>query len=235
MTDTLVRDPARGDVLAPRRRRGPLARFSLAHGLMALSGLLAFVLIATVLSEKGDTVVVAVAARDVPAGTVITPEMVDTTELSTDSPLASSLLRAEQVRSGSWVTARPLREGEALRPSDLVEAGDHTTQRLMSVPVSRDHAVGGALSVGDRVDVIDVSEGEARWVVRDAQVVRVASSSSSGGIARDATREYYVVLEVDAPEALALAEALSDGKVEVIRSTGAEPIPDEPSGDEEPN
>lgn len=227
MTDTLVRDSTRGEAVAPRPARGPLARFSLAHGLMALAGLLAFVLIATVLGEKGDTVMVAVAGRDIPAGAVMTRDMIETTELAADSALASTLLHADQLGSRALVTARPLAEGEALRPSDLVAAGDHDGRRLMSIPITRDHAVGGELSVGDRVDVIDVSDGTAAWVVHDTQVVRVASSGGSGGITRDASREFYVVIEVDADEALALAEALADGKVEIVRSTGAEPIDDD--------
>ncbi len=94
----------------------------------------------------------------------------------------------------------------------------------MSIPVPREKAVGGGLRVGDRVDVIDVVDGEAAFVMADAQVVSVSSAATSGGITSGAAGDFFVVVEVDARQALAVAEALADGKVDVVRSTGAEPI-----------
>jgi hypothetical protein len=56
-------------------------------------------------------------------------------------------------------------------------------------------------------------------------VTKVAATSSSGGITGGAGREFFVVLQVDAFQALAIAEALTDGKLDVVRSTGAAPAP----------
>jgi Flp pilus assembly protein CpaB len=94
----------------------------------------------------------------------------------------------------------------------------------MSIPVKRENAAGGALSVGDRVDVITTATGQAQWVVAGVQVIGVAPSASSGGLTRDVTSGYYVVVEVDADQALALAGALGGEKIEVVRSTGAAAI-----------
>lgn len=95
----------------------------------------------------------------------------------------------------------------------------------MSIPVPRENAAGGSLGVGDRVDVIDTVDGVARYVALDVEVTKVSAPSSSGGITRGAGREFFVVVQVDALQALAIAEALADGKLNVVRSTGAAPAP----------
>jgi len=190
---------------------------------MVLSGLLAFVLVAAGLGDRGEVVKVAVARSDIPAGTVVTPELVSSSELPADSPLAKSIATLDGLRGTRWTTTQPIPAGNPIRRSELVEGEQSNTLRSMSIPVPRDHAVGGALAVGDRVDVIDVVEGRAAFVVTGAQVTKVATPSSAGGIAGD-SRQFFVVVQVDAQQALAITEALSDGKVDVVRSTGAPPV-----------
>ncbi len=59
--------------LVATRHRNLLSRFTLAHGLMVLSGLLAFVLIAAVVGDRSEQMEVAVARADIPAGAVVGP------------------------------------------------------------------------------------------------------------------------------------------------------------------
>lgn len=207
------------------RRKGLLARFSMAHGLMVLSGFLAFVLIAAVLGDRGERIRVAVARGDLAAGTVVRPALLKTTELPADSPLAPTLVTLDRVRSGRWITSRSVAAGEPMRLSDLARGEASLGLRSMSIPVPRENAAGGALAVGDRIDVIDTVEGVASYVVTDVEVTKVSAPSSSGGITRGAGREFFVVVQVDAAQALAIAEALADGKVNIVRSTGAGPAP----------
>lgn len=69
--DTLTRQtaPRLDPQAAPPQRRGLLSSFSMAHGLMVLSGLLAFLLIASVLGDRSERLVVATARGDIAAGT----------------------------------------------------------------------------------------------------------------------------------------------------------------------
>jgi hypothetical protein len=53
----------------------------------------------------------------------------------------------------------------------------------------------------------------------------VPATSVSGGLTRGVERDFFVVVQVSAEEALALAQALADGKVDVVRSTGANRAP----------
>jgi Flp pilus assembly protein CpaB len=207
-----------------RPRRSLLSRFSTAHGLMALSALLTFVLVVSATKGSDARLRVAAARTDLPAGAAITREALREVEVPADAELARATVRWDQIGVGDRVAAHPIAAGDLLRPSDLAGPGVGATQlRAMSVPVKRERAVGGMLRVGDRVDVVDVVDGSARWIVTGAQVIEVPAPPSSSGLARDVSALYHVVVEVDADQALALAEALTHDTVSVVRSTGAPP------------
>ncbi len=196
----------------------------MAHGLMVLSGLLAFVLIAAVVGDRSERLAVAVARVDIPAGAVVGSDQVEMTELPADSAVAGQIATLDQLKAGQWVATEAIVAGDPVRRSALAEGDAVEGLRSMSIPVPRENAVGGGLRIGDRVDVIDVVDGEAAFVMADAQVVGVSSPATSGGITSGAVGDFFVVVEVDARQALAVAEALADGKVDVVRSTGAKPI-----------
>jgi len=192
---------------------------------MVLSGLLAFVLIATVMGDRSERIQVAVAQADIAAGGIVRPTLVKPSELAADSPLAPKLVSLAMVRSGKWTATRAIAGGDPIRRSDLARAQNRPGLRSMSISVARENAVGGSLRVGDRVDVIDVVDGRAVFVVSGVEVTKVAAPTTSGGITRGAGREFFVVVQVDASQALAIAEALADGKLDVVRSTGAASAP----------
>jgi hypothetical protein len=225
--DTLTRQPAsRLDPQAgPPPRRGLLSSFSMAHGLMVLSGLLAFLLIVSVLGDRSERLVVATARGDIAAGTTVTADLVEPARLPAGTPLADRLATLDEVRRGRWTAGQAIAAGDPIRRSDLVASEEGSTLRSMSIPVARENAVGGALRVGDRVDVIDVVDGQSAFVVAGAQVTKVPATSVSGGLTRGVERDFFVVVQVSADEALALAQALADGKVDVVRSTGANRAP----------
>jgi Flp pilus assembly protein CpaB len=193
---------------------------------MVLAGLLTFVLVVSATKGSDARLAVAVARDDIPAGAAVGVGLLRKVDLPADGELARSTVPWSGIGAGDRVAARPIAAGEFLRPSDLAPptANGGSQLRAMSIPVKPERAVGGTLRVGDRVDVVDVVDGVARWVVTGAQVIEVPSAPSSrGGIVRDVAATYHVVIEVNAIQALALAQALTHDTVSVVRSTGAPP------------
>jgi len=208
------------------RRRSRLGRVSRAAALTWLAGTLAFVLSASVLRDRAERVEVMVAARDIPAGTELTAGMLRSIELDADSPLATALLLRGRLEPGT-VLDGAVTEGSPIRTSDLVEGSRGDRLRSMSIQVDRAQAVGGDIAIGDLVDVIDVVDGSPTYVVAGVQVIDVASEGSSRGLSGSGgPGGFFVVVQVDADQALALAGAMEDGGLQVVRSTGAEPVAD---------
>src|SRR6266508_2511362 len=156
------------------RRRPLLSRFSAAHGLMVLSGLLAFVLVAAITADRREVVGVAVARGDVASGTRLRPGLFEEVELPAESEFAERLVPFAQLDDGGWRAERAFVAGDPLRRSDVrTDSGDDGL-RSVSIPVAREHAAGGSLVVGDLVDVIDVVARTAHFVVAGVEVAQVA-------------------------------------------------------------
>lgn len=200
-----------------RRRIG--RRLSAAHVLIAIVVILAFVLNLLVLRDRSSTTLVAVADRPLTTGSVLTAESVRLVPVDSEFEAIDLMVTEDDIAQFvGWVVGRHLAEGEVVGVSALVEPGEGPGLRSMSLPVPIERAAGGSLVAGDRVDVISVVDGEAGFVASDLEVIGVADMTSSG-IGMSAA--YHVVVAVTAEQALALAAALDDGSVEVIRSTGA--------------
>jgi Flp pilus assembly protein CpaB len=213
---------------ARAQRAGLGSRLSAGHVVMIVAGILAFVATAGVLRSRDATVPVAVAARDIPPGAVVDRGAVRSVPLSQKSPLVAAVLGPTALDGQHMVAARLIRAGEPLRRSD-VRTGAGDGLRAMSVSVNRDHAAGGELVVGDRVDVIQASPTGATYVVRDAEVLAVPPKGNNSGLGLgNGASNYYVTVAVDGDAALRLAAAIQGGKVEVLRSNGAAP-PSRPS------
>jgi len=211
--------PAGAPVPAPYRRP-LLSRASFGHVVMVLAGLLAFVLVLAVLKDRDATVPVAVAAHDIQPGAVVDLDDLRIVQIPADSPLVGSLVEPASLRNRPARATRRLPQGTALNRGDVSTNGASVAVRAMSIPISTDHAVGGELVAGDRVDVID-SSGEARYVLRDAEVLAVGSRSSDRGLGQ-VRSQYFVTVSIDSDSALSLAQAIAQGKVEIVRSTGGE-------------
>jgi len=124
------------------------ARFSLAHGLMILAGLLTFVLVNTALADKRETVTVYLATERAEAGQPMTPL---SAEVSKDTPgieLYASRQQLEQM-----VLARSLPAGQPIMKSDLVDRGE-VRFRTFAIPVEAYQIEGLRLDRNDRVDVV---------------------------------------------------------------------------------
>jgi len=203
-----------------RRRIGrPL---SAAHILIAVVVILAFVLNLLVLEDRGATTLVAVAGEPLAAGKALERSDLRLVPIESDFEGVEALVtEAELARLEGWVLSRAVPAGGLLDTSALVQPGSNSGLRSMSLPVPIEHAAGGTLVAGDRVDVISVVDATARFVATDLEVISVSESPSN---AIGSISAYHIVVSVEAGEALELAQALDAGSVEIVRSTGAEDI-----------
>ena len=203
----------------PRRWR---ARWSAGHVVMVIAALAAGLLNLVVLRAGDDRVGVAVVARPVAAGDALTATDLRVARVAADRSLLPGLVPAESLGTvDGWVAASELEAGQLLRRADLRRPATGDGLRAMSLPVDPAHAAGGALAPGDRVDVIEVRDGTATYAVTDAKVLAVADPGAGalGGL-----QTFSVTIAVDADAALRLALAIREESLEVLRSTGAEPV-----------
>lgn len=199
-------------------RRAVRRRPTASHFLIALAVLLAFTLNLLALQSRGDTVLVAVAGDAIPAGSRLTPEMVRMVPVASGFVGLQSLLGEPDVAAlTGWVVQREIAAGGVVDRSNLAMPAGPEGLRAMSVPVPVARAAGGRILVGDRVDVVAVQEGEARYVIMGSEVLAVAQVGTGF-----ASVDFHLVLAVDADQALLLAEAMASGPVDIVRSTGAE-------------
>lgn len=208
-----------------RRRRPLRTRLASGHLLMVLAGVLTFVLVANALRSRDATVEVVVAAVDLAPGAVVDPNATRAASLPASSSLRGALMSPGELRDGRWVLTRRVGAGEPLARGAVARPAAPNGQRAMSVAVSPEHAAGGAIEVGDRVDVINAEGPQAVYVVRNAEVIGRSAPRSSGGLASSSSGGFYVTIAVDAEPALRLASAIRGGKLEVVRTTGADPSP----------
>jgi Flp pilus assembly protein CpaB len=191
----------------------------MSHLLIAVTALLAFGLNYVALQNRDATTLVAVADGPIAEGTPFSVELVRFAPLPSDFGGLSHLVTENDasLRHG-WIVSRSVADGELVDLATLIEPGATSGLRTMSIPVPIEHAAGATLVVGDRVDVISMVDDTAAFVASDLEVVSIADTSQ-GGIG--GFGPYHVVVAVTADEALALATAIDDDSVEVIRSTGA--------------
>lgn len=215
---TLTREAGASGPAGRNLRRRP----SLPHILIAFAAILAFAFNFLALQDRDSTQLVAVAARPLPAGAGLDSSAIEWIEIDSDFvSLEALVVQSEMAQVDVSVTARALSAGELIGESALVPAGSATGLRTMSVPIDPEHAAGATLVVADRVDVISIVEGQPTFVATDLEVVDVSQASQSGIAGSGAN---YVLVAVSADDALALARAIEDGSIEIVRSSGAMPI-----------
>ncbi|MBW3667487.1 MAG: hypothetical protein KY394_07825, partial [Actinobacteria bacterium] len=192
------------------------------HLLMGIVAVLAFVLNYLALQDRESTLQVAIADRPLSAGALLSIDDVRLVPVPSDYDGLGSMLTEEELGSpDGWVLERAVPADGVIGQGALVQPGAPSGLRAMSIPSEIEHAAGGGVVPGDRVDVISTSGDEAVYVVSDIEVIAVADPSSA---AFGAIGAYHIVVAVDSEQALLIAAAIEDGSVEILRSTGAEPI-----------
>lgn len=194
-------------------------RLSGNHLLIALVVVLAFSLNYLALQDRGDKTMVAVADRPLVAGSVVSASDLRFVSVESDFAAIDSMI-TESAAGGyhGWVLQGAVAEGDLINPSALIEPGAPDGLRSMSIPITVEHAAGGTLVAGDRIDVVSVVDGVAGYVAVGIELLGVSEGQggSLGGLS-----SYHLVVAVDSGQALALAEAIDSDSIEIIRSTGA--------------
>lgn len=175
-----------------------------------------------VLADARRTTGVWVSTRDLASGAVIAAGDAELRRVRLGPELDAAYLGAGADPVGMVVT-RPVRAGELLAAAWTQPEGANPG-RAITVPVDPQHAVGGELRPGDRVDVIatfDAGTLEARTTVL-ARAVEVLGLVSAGGLGFGDDSVIGVTLAVAPEEAVRLAFALRSGDVDVAKVLGAD-------------
>ena len=200
-------------------------RLSGNHLLIALVVVLAFSLNYLALQDRGDKTMVAVANRSLLAGSVMSTSDLRFVSVDSDFGAIDSMIpQSSAGRYDGWILQSAVAEGDLINPAALIEPGAPDGLRSMSIPITVEHAAGGTLVAGDRIDVVSVVDGVAKYVAVGIDLLGVSEDEggSLGGLS-----SYHLVVAVDSDQALALAEAIDSGSIEVIRSTGASDLREE--------
>lgn len=204
---------------APRRRR-LRGRLSTGHVVMIAAGLAAFLLNLLILRGGDETVPAAVAARPLPAGARLAERDLEEVRIAAGGALARRALAPEEAAGlVGRALVRDVGAGAPLFPDDfrpfVPGAG-----RAMSIPVPPGRAVAAELRSGDRVDVVSAGRGWGRFAATGVEVLSVTEDGDGLG-----GGELNVIVAVDGADALAVAAALADSEIFLVRSTGAPPAP----------
>jgi Flp pilus assembly protein CpaB len=212
-----------GPAAAPRRPASR-SRLSFGHVVTLLAGLLATVLVFSVLRGRDTSFRTVAVGAEIRAGTTVEATALRIVDVRVPEGVRGRLIDPVALgRFRGWIAARTLQPGELLSRGDLRPPAAPSALRAMSIPVEASHAVGGALAAGDRLDVIVVDEsGQARYVVIGAEVLAVNRPGS--GVIGAAASSSSLTVAVDARQALRLAAAIRGQRFEIVRSTGADAL-----------
>jgi pilus assembly protein CpaB len=205
-----------------RSRRRVLSALSAGHLVMIVAGLLGMLLTLALLRGADRRVEVAVAARDLRAGSVVGPDDIRSEHVRMDDDLLETILRPDDVVDlEGAVATETIRAGELIDRTDVRPPAAGSGLRAVSIPIDPARAVNGDLVPGDRVDVVLAADQEVAIVVADAEVLDV-SDPDGGGALGNVQEQFTITLAVDAPQAQLLAAAITDGDILIARATGAQ-------------
>lgn len=162
-----------------------------------------------------------VAAADLSSGTDLAATDVTAIEVDLPPEQLGHYLGSEVSLDGATLL-QPLRRGQ-LVPSAWVSAEEpEATSRVITIPISADHAVGGALRPGDRVDVLaslDAGRAGARTTLLVGSA-EVEDLLHAGSFVADDESLAGVTLEVSPEDAARLAYAIRSAELDLVRVEG---------------
>jgi len=176
------------------------------------------------------------AARDIAPGTVIDSSVLRTAHVHADAATLATLFGSsdlDAVRGHVAIEAIPA--GALITRGAVRAATAGVASRAMSFPIPRSRAVGGAIDVGDRVDVLAVQHTTGRSGYVATNVPVLAFSSREAGPLQGSD-DASITIAVDSAAAARIASALETGTITLVRATGAsslrEAAPFDPVADE---
>ncbi len=208
------------DALQARRLRRPSwVNLRAALGLLLFCG--ALLAGQRVLEGAKTTVLVWAATRDLAQDTPLTPADVAPAEVRLPGHVATRYASATKDLDGV-VLLRPLAAGELIPIAWLADGPSAEAGRSITIPTTPEHAVGGDLSPGDRVDVYGTfNSGDARartsLLVRAVEVVDV---TRAGGLVVGEEAIVGVTVAVTPVEAARLAFAIRTAEIDIAKVVG---------------
>lgn len=162
-----------------------------------------------------------VAAADLPAGTKLTHQDLQVAEVDLPGEQLAHYLSGEVSLDGATLLS-PLRAGELVPAAEVTEADRAATARLVTIPITADHAVGGALRRGDRVDVFaSLAAGQpgarTTLLVAGAEVEDLVRDD---GLVVDEDSLTGVTIEVSPQDAVKVAFAIRSAEIDIVRVEG---------------
>ena len=173
-------------------------------------------------ATSDETVAVYAAARDLPADHVLVAGDLRVTRINADDDVLDGLIGAT---NGDPPIHRVLRS--SVTAGGLVATaalgGVESKGREITVPISSDHALGGALEMGDRVDVLaSFDKGtELAKTLTVAAGARVAAVVHADGLFGQREGELTALtLSVAPGDVVVGACAVRNGELDVVRANG---------------
>lgn len=207
-------------------RRGPFAG-GLARVDRRLAGvaLMAFSLVGGLRLGAAPTpagVLVLAATHDLPANTPIKAGDLRQVRVRAEEEVLARLVRPPGERLVGHVPLHPVPRHGLIDWKTLTRAP--SAGREISVPLEAAHALGGAIRIGERVDVLASfgrGGGSPRTVVVTRSARVVAIGRSEGAMSGMGGEVASVTLAVPAGDALQLAFAMRNAELDFVRSTGS--------------
>lgn len=187
----------------------------------ALLFLLAFAGGQRILSAAHETTMVWTAAHDLAVNTPIRATDLELAEVRLPgSLLARYATRADELE-GRFLT-RPVRAGELVATQWLAAEVTEERGSAVSIPVTPEHAVGGSLRPGDRIDVLatfDASDIRARTrtILAAAEILDVVRA---GGLVTGEQSAVGVIVAVSPEEASHVTFAIRSAEIDIVRVDG---------------
>lgn len=208
-----------------RSERVLVGRFSTGHLLVLAAGVLGATATLAALRAADARVEVVVARSDLAVGDRIGADDLGTEEVRADDALLARLVPAADAPDlVGQVVAANLGRGDPILAAQLRTVAAPDGGRAMSFAIDASRAVGGAIEVGDRVDIVAVDrDGAVGYALVDAEVLD-RRRADDGAPIRGGDSELTLTVGVDGEGARRLAAALAAGDVTVVRSTGAAQI-----------
>lgn len=170
----------------------------------------------SILENAQTTVQVWAAAQDLRQDETLDAGELVPAEVRLPDDVAAAYARATQDLAGGVLT-RPVVAGELIPRAWVASGAAATAGRSMTVPVTPEHAVGGRLRPGDRVDVyatFDSGDARARTsvLVRGVEVLDVVET---GGLVMGEESVVGLTVAVTPSEAARLAFAIRTAELDV--------------------
>jgi Flp pilus assembly protein CpaB len=202
---------------AVAKRGGP--NISSSWIIMVLSFLIAVVVYLFVTNTETEKVAVAVATKDLSAGAQLEAGDMRQIEVTLDSPQLNRLVMwADRNQYVGYTVAGPIAEGDMITKAQARRQTTANGLDAMSVPIAKTRAVGGELAIGDRVDIIDNSVSPSAYAAQNVEIIAVKEGASGGALA--AAEGFHLLVAVSPDQAISLAKAIENAKMDVVRTTG---------------